>query len=529
MKNTIVIIFSLIFSIPYLSHAGYKKFQWLTDGSCYAYTLFDANSYIIAATEQGDYSVGGVKNRIVLIKTDLSFNIINSVSFEDTIRGVRDIKIHSICPGGNGFIMCGSIDNNAIIADVDQNFNFLAVYEYSNANVFYSICAYGVCGKDNNSGLMFYLDDQNLGNLDGYQTPTAWEFHKVTYVGSVNELAFAGVDENRNETGFAFFVFDNLNKILIPLCCYGFNNSSNPNSYACITADNHGSTEQCIVSTSYGSQINTFFIDDVLGNPILRGNPKFTHPQNYYFYLQDVVFSQQWNNGIFSWTGYCFDVSSGYTDAFYIRMDFDYNNLPNSPFYNVPFYNYYASPNTDYKLYQVEHYFGDISCVGYYNENNSTGVFTAFPEITSNCDNTTSSLGEDHSIADISLYGINLNSYSIGSDTNYILYSQPRTFNTDTCETIPDENPTNSQKSTTNIKTFDIDDAKIFVSGDELHIVNVKDVADYLILSADGKVLDKGKTGTFPISVSSFTPGFYTLVLKGEKTITSYKFVITHK
>ena len=527
MKNTIVIIFSLIFSMPYLSHAGYKKFQWLNNGTSYAYTLYDANSYIIAATEEGDYSVGGIKNRIVFIQTDLSFNLINSVSFEDTVRGVRDIEIHSICPGGNGFVMCGSIDNNAIIADVDQSFNFLDVYEYNDASVFYSICAYGVCGKDNNSGLMFYLDDQNLCNLDGYQTPTPWEFHKVTYVGSVNQLAFAGVDENRNETGFAFFTF--VPTYLIPLCCNGFNNSSNPNSYACITADNHGTTEQCIISTSYGSQINTFFIDDVLGSAVLRGNPKFTHPQNYDFYLQYVQFFQQINNDQFAWIGHYLDGASGYMNGFYIRMDFDYNNLPNSPFYNVPFYNYYSSPNTDYKFYQTEQYLGDISCVGYYNENNSTGVFTAFPEITSYCDNTGSALGEDHSIVDISFSPINLNSYSIGSDTNYILYSQPRTFNTDTCETIPDENPTNSQKSTTNIKTFDIDDAKIFVSGDELHIVNVKDVADYLILSADGKVLDKGKTGTFPISVSSFTPGFYTLVLKGEKTITSYKFVITHK
>ena len=124
---------------------------------------------------------------------------------------------------------------------------------------------------------------------------------------------------------------------------------------------------------------------------------------------------------------------------------------------------------------------------------------------------------------------INLNPYSIASDTIYILNPQTRPFNTDICNINPGENPINAQKSATNIKISDIDDAKAFVSGDELYIENVKDVTDYLILSADGKVLDKGKTGTFPISVSSFTPGFYTLVLKGEKTISSYKFVITHK
>ncbi len=523
MKNTIVIIFSLIFSMPYLSHAGYKKFQWLTDGSCYAYTLFDANSYIIAATEQGDYSVGGVKNRIVLIKTDLSFNIINSVSFEDTTRGARNIEIHSIDKGYDKILLCGSIDNSAFIGDVDLNLNNLTIYEYSNANVFYSICRYGVCGKDNNYGLMFYLDDQNLGNLVGYQTQTPWEFHKVTYVGSVNELAFSGVDQNRNETGFAFFTF--VPNYLIPLCCYGFSNSSNPNSYACITADNYGSTEQCIVSTSYGSQINTFFFDDVLGNIVLRGNPKFTHPQNYEFYLQDVEFS----NNQFAWTGHFWDDSTGHLNGFYIRMDFDYNNLPNSPFFNVPFYNYYSSPNTDYKLYQVEQTFGDFSCVGYYNENNSTGVFTSFPEITSYCDNTGSSLGEDHSIADISLYGINLNSYSLGSDTNYILYPQPRIFNTDTCEIIPDENSTNSQKSATNIKTFENKEAKIFVSGNELHVENAAEATDFRIFSADGKLIAKGTISASPISVSSYTSGFYTLVLMGEKTISSYKFVITHK
>lgn len=523
MKKIIVIIFSLIFCMPYLSHADYKKFQWLNNGTSYAYTLFDANSYIIVATEQGVYSVGGVKNRIVFIQTDFSFNIINSVSIEDTVRGVRDIEIHSICPGGNGFIMCGSIDNNAIIADVDRNFNVLNVYEYPDANVFYSICQQGICGKDNNSGLMFYLDNQNPGFLDGYQTTTPWEFHKVTYVSTINQLAFSGVNQYRNETGFAFFTFQP--NYLTPLCCYSFSNLSNPNSYACIAADNHGSTEQCIISTSFGTQITTFFIDDVLGNFVLRGNPKFIHPQSYNFYLQDVTFSP---NDLFAWTGHYLDGTSNYMNGFYIRMDFDYAYLPNSPFYNTPFYNYYASPNTDYKLYQVEHYFG-ISCVGYYNENNSTGVFTALPEIISSCDNTSSPLVEDHSIADISLNRINLNPYNMYSLPSYTLYPQTRTFNTDICNINPGENPINAQKSATNIKTLDIDDAKAFVSGDELYIENVKDVTDYLILSADGKVLDKGKTGTFPISVSSFTPGFYTLVLKGEKTISSYKFVITHK
>lgn len=527
MKKFIIIIFSLIFCMPFLSHAGYKKFQWLTDGSCYAYTLFDANSYIIAATEQGDYSVGGVKNRIVLIKTDLSFNITNSVSFKDTIRGVRDIKIHSICPGGNGFIMCGSIDDRAIIATVNQNFNNLTLYEYPAATVFYSICGMGVCGKDNNSGLMFFLDVQNLGTLDGYQTPTPWEFHKVTYVGTVSDMAFSGATQNRNTTGFAFFSI--FSGYMTPKCFYEFSNSINPDSYCSLFADCIDTTRICVLSTSYGNQIKTFFIDSATGNMVLRATSAFSHPDGYDLYLQDTRYSNQPNNNRFAWTGYFLDNSTGLLNGFHISMDFNYANLPNSPFYNVPFYNYYTSSNTDYKLYQVLHDNNTFSSVGYYNENNSTGVFTAFPEITSYCDNTTKSLGEDYTYEEKSFSSVNLNPYSIMTDTIYSLYAEVRTFNTDTCKIIPDENPTNFQKTATNIKTFENKEAKIFVSGNELHVENVAEATDYRIFSADGKLIAKGTISASPISVSSYISGFYTLVLMGEKTITSYKFVITRK
>jgi hypothetical protein len=234
-------------------------------------------------------------------------------------------------------------------------------------------------------------------------------------------------------------------------------------------------------------------------------------------------------NNQFAWAGHFLDVSSGLMNGFYIRMDLNYANLPNSPFYNVPFYNYYTSPNTDYRLYQVLNNNNNFASVGYYNESGNTGVFTAFPEINSYCDNKTNSLGEDYTYEEKSFSLVNLNPYSIISDTIYSLYAEVRTFNTDTCEIIPDENPTNSQKSATNIKTFENKEAKIFVSGNELHVENVAEATDYRIFSADGKLIAKGTISASPISVSSYTSGFYTLVLMGEKTITSYKFVITRK
>jgi hypothetical protein len=236
-----------------------------------------------------------------------------------------------------------------------------------------------------------------------------------------------------------------------------------------------------ILATSDNNQIRTFVFDD----SVYVSGKIYTDPYGRPLYLQDINYSED-DVAQIAWVGTS-ECAFG-ASCFYLRSLFNFNNLQ-APFF-PPFYNQYIDI-WDFYLYKTHYnYVQDQFYCGGYTTNdclNKQETFCAIPEVSSpSCDNLGDVSEEDNPVIDIQDLPL-IQHDVLFNDVGFQLCP----FNLHYERTCEDNTTQKMKNSVYQLENENIID--VYVLGDNIHISEIPENANYIIYSVDGRKIKESK------------------------------------
>jgi hypothetical protein len=394
IMKKILLLLVLTMSLLATAHAGFNIRGIDTSDApdnLKNFTLALNNNEPISAGAMYTIDGGGIgRNSIVIIPADtnvsatyftFTFGPDEEFSFE-----VRDFHYDAT---NNLYILCGSREN-----DIDT-FAFLAViniasatmdyYEYTDADIFYSMCApndylsdYYVCGKSGNYGAIASISKNSLQFTNLFITDYEWVCHKIIENPSNSiEPRFAISGRNPEGTLVGYTAIDPSFTLGVT---YFWDQLSELDAHCVVCVD--VTDNNIILATSHQNRVT-------LNRVLSSGTPQ-VGVQHYYFtpntnfYVQDIGMTDIHDSpdSLISIAGYMTDGTSLQHQAWYGFV----NRLNNatSPIISK---NYYQADG-QYEHYKIRYnQYGKLYTGGYFQGDNSMCALFGTPQqISEKCD-----------------------------------------------------------------------------------------------------------------------------------------------
>jgi len=301
-----IFVLTLILSVFCTAQAGYVIRginTFAKPHSLQNYTLtVDSNGPVSASSMYTAWGSNTGRNTIAIISEAVGipvtcFPILSSVPDERFYIEVRDFHYLSNI---NRYVLCGSrgtdLYSRAFVAVIDGGLTAMRYYEYSEAEVFYSIWAensaspsvsdYFVCGRSITRGVIASIDRSNLHLTNFYTTTAAqnWEYHKIIFSGTQDMPRFVVSGKELGNTQIGFTVIDPSFNII---GSYRWNQMTNPLSH-CVVSDDVLVNNAVILASSYGNTVTlnpvTYPIPSAIQIPAYR----YSFPSNDRYSVQDI-------------------------------------------------------------------------------------------------------------------------------------------------------------------------------------------------------------------------------------------------
>jgi len=508
--------FVLIVSVPFIAQAGYVIRGISVNNpdvnNLMNYTLtIDGNDSPIAAGTMHAIVYGSGRNSIVIIDASNSIATYFPIPYYDI--EVRDF--HRVI--GNEYVLCGSCNTgqtvNAFVAVIDGTFTTMDFYEYSEADMFYSICAdiptldYYVCGTNGDKGVIASINRATLQITNMYETIPDWEYHKIIAKRNTdNTLHFVASGRTPDCTQIGCTVLD---PSFNSKDSYLWAQQTELDSH-CVVSNDLLVDKSIILASSYQNMV-TLNLVSFSSSPSVSVY-QFAFPNSTTYFVQDIETCIPIGGAVrpfLSVAGYTESTSSVPNSAWY-------GSIIRFPSVIAMTNNYYVGTTNDrcehYKIrydQNQKEYTG-----GYYQDGNSTCALFGSPLIPSDCNDYNTSLPPI--IGDLNWRSFSLVPVGTGSLSLSILSHFPEVMN------IDDECPDfKSAPAPEYAMPSPEDESDIIALQDRISLKDVPSNTNYQIYSVIGQLMQTGTT-TPDISTAQLGKGVYILRLENGKT---FKFV----
>jgi hypothetical protein len=393
IMKKILLLLVLTMSLLATAHAGFviRGIDTSVAFDLKNFTLTLNNDEPVSAASMYTTDGGGTgSNSIVIIPADtnvsatyfpFTFGLDEDFSFE-----VRDFHYDAT---NNLYILCGSrkndIDTFAFLAVINIASATMDYNEYTNADIFYSMCApndylsdYYVCGKSGNYGAIASISKSLLNFTNLFITDYEWVCHKIIEKPTNSiDPRFAISGRNPECTGVGYTAID-------PSFTLGvtyFWGQLSEQDALCVVCEDATDNNNIILATSYQNRVT-------LNTVLFSGIPQLG-VQHYYFtpstnfYVQDIgmIEINKVTDSIISIAGYMTDGISPQHQAWYGYV----NRLNITPIMSK---NYYQADG-QYEHYKIRYaQSGEVYTGGYFQGDNDSvcALFGTPQQIADECE-----------------------------------------------------------------------------------------------------------------------------------------------
>jgi hypothetical protein len=527
-KNSLFII--LIMSILVKLNAGYVihgiyLVDPLDDLKNYTLTFHKDYGPIAAVAIHTSFASGSGLNSIAIIPSDnsllatvfpIAFLTGPDINFDVEVRDFHHDKTNDV------YVLCGSRQigpvARAFVAIVNSNLSQMRLYEYSEADMFYSIWVdyptsagidpgwdYYACGTSGNQGVVCSIDRNSMQFSNFYITETDWEYHKIIAKQNTDySLYFAASGRNNKYTQIGFSTFDPQFSAIL---AYEWVQNTDPESH-CVVSEDILLNNSVILASSYQSAITL----NPITYPIITPTQVTAYQFNFYswadnsFYVQDIGTIQDGNNIRISVAGNA-RLSSGFRawHAYAIGLS------NNGTFIN----NFYGSGYDLYEHYKIRYQQGEEYTGGYYQENTTKRALFGTPlKSADDCDS--------HYTSDITILSpIDWSYFYLGDiPVASHIYSLHGSYDDDFVA-YDECYPFKGGKTPEFAMPLPENETDIINYYDRITVKDTPSDTKYQIYSMTGQLIQTGTTNP-DISTEQLTKGIYFLRLENGK---AFKFV----
>jgi hypothetical protein len=364
------------------------------------YTLtFDQNDEpISAASMHTTLAPGTGKNSIVIVQANFSGAYLFPIMLVYDPNLPNDLVIRDFHYDwdNDNYVLCGSRQlgsvTSAFVAVINATFTLMKFFEYTGADMFYSICnpnppspipafsQYYLCGTKSNHGVIASVDIGTLQLTNLYTTTTEWEYHKIivkynAYIAP--SFVASGRTPDCDTIGFTA-----LNSLFTPINSYMWEQNTDPKSH-CVVSDDVLVNNTVILASSYQNVVTLNSVTYPIILPTIRAF-RFSSPSSIHYYVQDIGTLRLPNN-IFRISVAGFIRSPWVLPVQSMAWHGYLQNLADPLKNNI--YNSSTGPvSGDYEHYKIRHQLGNEFTGGYFQNINEMCALFGTPLTASDCD-----------------------------------------------------------------------------------------------------------------------------------------------
>jgi hypothetical protein len=463
---------------------------------------------------------GRGKNGIVIIQA----NSINAYLFPLQLlydpNSPNDVEVRDFHynRSNDTYVLCGSrqldLVTRAFVAVIDGNFTQMDFFEYSVADMFYSICIpdanypipafnnYYLCGTRGNYGVITSVDRVTLQLTNFYATTTEWEYHKIIVSNNFDtqdnpHFVASGRNPQCTQIGFT-----TLNASFIAMNSYRWAQMTEPNSH-CVVSDDVMANNAVIIASSYQNIVTLNPVTFLILPALVRAY-RFNFQLTDTYYVQDIGAVRFTNNTFrISVAGFSRNlfIAPAHAVAWhgYITGLSTFNNMRSNSYHGV---------FGDFEHYKIRYKQGQDYTGGYCQKVNEMYALFATPLTLSDCDNDSVNYPDSQTI--------NWDTFSLlQSNTPY---TPKNTYLVNSYSMLSDSCPPfKGAEPAPELIMPTENGSEIITFYDRITVKDTPTNTHYQIYTITGQLLQTGAT-TPDISTVQLSKGIYILRLENGKT-----------